>query len=101
MNPLSLNTTFLPLWQRVSDDQLRRPTRRSAPLLPRSYDELYALLHANPSMRTELVDVGLEAWRRGRGRWFSWRGRRFHISATTYRYLVTDGRHRPLVQRWD
>ena len=75
--------------------------RRPVPLLPRDYGGLYKLLRATPSLRTELVDAGLAVWRRGRGRWFVWRGRKFHITATTFRFLVTDGRHRPLVQRWD
>ena len=96
MIPLSSNITFPPVWQTVSSDQLRRPAaawqvkndattslrrevhrrRPPAPLLPRDYAGLYTLLRARPSLRTELVDAGLEVWRRGRGRWFAWRGRR-------------------------
>jgi hypothetical protein len=69
--------------------------------LPRDYAALYALLRARPWLRTELVDTGLESWRRDRSRWFVWRGRKFHISRTALQFRVTDGRHRPLVQRWD
>ena len=83
----------------VSREVYRR--RRPAPLLPQDYPTLYALLRARPWLRTELVDTGLESWRRDRSRWFVWRGRKFHISRTALQFRVTDGRHRPLVQRWD
>jgi hypothetical protein len=109
-----------PLWRRVSDDQLRRPApawqandtttsragrevyrrRRPGPLLPRGYDGLRELLVARPELRTELVDAGLAVWRRGRVRRFVWRGRKFRITATNFRDLVSDGQGRPLVQRW-
>jgi hypothetical protein len=70
--------------------------------LPKRTDALLGLLRGNPALRAQLVDAGLTAWRHANrcGASFSWRGRRFRISATNFRYLVRDGSGRALVCRW-
>jgi hypothetical protein len=80
----------------------RALARIEPPDLPMRTDALLDLLRANRSLRTALVDAGLEVWReRNRGRVrFTWRGRTFRFEATSFRFLVKDGSGRPLVERW-
>jgi hypothetical protein len=80
----------------------RRPLAFRLPDLPKTTARLLTLLSDNPPLRTALVDAGLKAWResnRNRVR-FGWRGRRFVISQTVFRYVVYDGCGRPLVCRY-
>jgi hypothetical protein len=80
----------------------RRPIAIRPPALPKTTARLLTLLSDNPPLRTALVDAGLKAWResnRNRVR-FGWRGRRFVISQTVFRYVVYDGCGRPLVCRY-
>jgi hypothetical protein len=70
--------------------------------LPKRTDALLVMLRDDPALRTRLVDAGLRAWRQTghRGASFSWRGRRFRVAGSNFRFTVRDARSRPLVCRW-